>query len=171
MCSGPFPGNIWKHWKRFRKPLLPNHLPFRKWKQFGNLADQMETSDLPSDTNATNATVAMNCLTESKSVKRRSRRRPVSHGTTHRISIDTCISHSGIVDAGFDGRNTTMSRSKAFPRCMTLRLSAPMESDLETLAYDWRLSKAGAIRQILRRATAHEHDLPDQYRQVHGGEL
>ena len=46
-----------------------------------------------------------------------------------------------------------------------------MESELETLAYDWRLSKAGTIRQILRRAIAYEHELPDQYRQVHGGEL
>ena len=64
-----------------------------------------------------------------------------------------------------------MSKPKTFPYCMTLRLSAPMESELENLAYDWRLSKAGTIRRILRRAISDEHELPDQYRQVHGGEL
>jgi len=42
---------------------------FGKWKQFGNTEDQMETSDLPSDFNATNATNDINCPTESKSVK------------------------------------------------------------------------------------------------------
>ena len=54
----------------------------------------METSDLPSDADTTNATIAIKFPTESKSVKRRSRRRPLSHGMTHRIGIDTCISHA-----------------------------------------------------------------------------
>src|ERR1035441_10612894 len=27
MYSGPIPGNIWKQWKHFRKPMLTNHLP------------------------------------------------------------------------------------------------------------------------------------------------
>ena len=65
-----------------------------------------------------------------------------------------------------DGRNKKMSRQTRFPYCMTLRLTAPMESELETLAYDWRLSKAATIRQILRRAISAEHELPDL--QVHG---
>ena len=66
-----------------------------------------------------------------------------------------------------------MSKTKTFPYCMTLRLSAPMESELENLAYDRRMSKAGFIRRALRRAIAdaHEHELADQYRQSHGGEL
>jgi hypothetical protein len=53
-----------------------------------------------------------------------------------------------------------------------LRLTGPMESELENLAYDLRLSKAGFIRLALRQAItdAHEHDLADQYR-VYGGAL
>ena len=48
-----------------------------------------------------------------------------------------------------------------------------MQSEVENLAYDSRLSKAQFIRIALRRAIAeaYEHELPDQYRQVHGGEL
>src|ERR1039457_3014550 len=42
---------------------------FRKWKQFGNIEDQMETSDLPSDADTTNAAIAMNCPTELRYVK------------------------------------------------------------------------------------------------------
>jgi hypothetical protein len=64
-----------------------------------------------------------------------------------------------------------MSRQTRYSHSMTLRLEPSMESELETLAYDWRLSKAGTIRRILRRVIADEHALPDQYRQVHGGEL
>jgi hypothetical protein len=37
---------------------------------------------------------------------------------------------------------------------MTLRLTIPMESELEDLAYTLRLSKAGTIRRILGRAFA-----------------
>jgi hypothetical protein len=51
----------------------------------------METSDLPSDTNDTNATIAITFPTESKSVKRRSRQRPRSHRMTRRFRIDTCM--------------------------------------------------------------------------------
>ena len=54
----------------------------------------METSDLPSDANATKATIDMNCLTESKSVKRRSCQPLRSHRVKHRLRIHTGISHS-----------------------------------------------------------------------------
>jgi len=37
---------------------------------------------------------------------------------------------------------------------MTLRLEPSMESELENIAYDRRLSKAGTIRRILGRAIA-----------------
>lgn len=48
-----------------------------------------------------------------------------------------------------------------------------MDDDLDDLAYDLRLSRAGTIRRILRRAIAEaqEHELADQYRQVQGGGL
>jgi hypothetical protein len=54
----------------------------------------METSDLPSDADSANATIAIDFPTESKSVKRRSSERPLSARMTHGIGIDTCISHS-----------------------------------------------------------------------------
>lgn len=47
-----------------------------------------------------------------------------------------------------------MSRRTIFPYAMTLRLTSPMESGLEALAFDLRLSKAGTIRQFLRKAIA-----------------
>lgn len=47
-----------------------------------------------------------------------------------------------------------MTRLTRFPHCMTLRLSRQMDEDLESLAYDWRSSKAGTIRRILARAIA-----------------
>jgi hypothetical protein len=100
----------------------------------------METSDLASDADNTNATIATNFPTESKSVKRRSSERSLS------------VSHSGIGYSGFDGRNKTMSRPTTFPYAMTLRLSNEMQNGLEDLAYDLRLSRAGTIRRILRRA-------------------
>ena len=70
-----------------------------------------------------------------------------------------------------DGGSKMMKRSKHFPYAMTLRLSSPMQCQVENLAYDSRLSKAQFIRIALRRAIAYEHELPDQYRQVYGGEL
>jgi hypothetical protein len=47
-----------------------------------------------------------------------------------------------------------MSKMKTFPYCMTLRLTAPMETELENLAYDRHLSKAGFIRRCLHLAIA-----------------
>lgn len=70
-----------------------------------------------------------------------------------------------------DGRNKMMSRSRNYPYSMTLRLSSPMQCQVENLAYDSRMSKAQFIRSVLRRAIAALHELPDQYRQVYGGEL
>ena len=64
-----------------------------------------------------------------------------------------------------------MSRPKNFPYAMTLRLTMPMQTEVENLAYDSRMSKAQFIRTVLRKAIADEHALPDQYRQVHGGAL
>jgi len=57
----------------------------------------METSDLPSDADTTNATIAMKFPTELKYVK--GRQRPLGHRMTHRRRIDTCMSHPGIRDA------------------------------------------------------------------------
>jgi hypothetical protein len=66
-----------------------------------------------------------------------------------------------------------MKRSKHFPYCMTLRLSAPMESELENLAFDHHLSKAGFIRIVLRRAIAdaYEHATQNTPLQAQGGAL
>ena len=65
-----------------------------------------------------------------------------------------------------------MSKMKTFPYCMTLRLTAPMETELENLAYDRNVSKAGFIRRCLRRAIAEAYEhVPDQYRQDQGGAL
>jgi hypothetical protein len=47
-----------------------------------------------------------------------------------------------------------MSKMKTFPYCMTLRLTAPMETELENLAYDRNVSKASFIRRCLYRAIA-----------------
>ena len=47
-----------------------------------------------------------------------------------------------------------MTRSTRYPRCMTLRLDPRMDDDLDELAYDLRLSRAGTIRRILGRAIA-----------------
>jgi hypothetical protein len=48
-----------------------------------------------------------------------------------------------------------------------------MESELENLAYDLRLSRAGTIRQILRRAIAdaYDHGTPSRSFQTQGGAL
>ena len=66
-----------------------------------------------------------------------------------------------------------MSRPKTFPYAMTLRLSSEMETALEDLAYSRRLSKAGTIRQILRRAIADAYDQATQNTdlQAQGGVL
>ena len=53
-----------------------------------------------------------------------------------------------------------MSRQTTFPYAMTLRLSRNMESELENLAYDLRLSRAGTIRRILGRAIAEAYERP-----------
>ena len=50
-----------------------------------------------------------------------------------------------------------MSRPTRFSYCMTLRLEPNMESGLEDLAYTLRLSRAGTIRRLLRRAIAEAH--------------
>ena len=56
---------------------------------------------------------------------------------------------------------------------MTLRLDPRMDDDLDDLAYDLRLSRAGTIRQLLRRgiAEAHERPAPDKSFQTQGGAL
>jgi hypothetical protein len=56
---------------------------------------------------------------------------------------------------------------------MTLRLEPSMESELETFAYERRLSKAGTIRRILRRALAdaYDHGTQNTPTQAQGGEL
>ena len=66
-----------------------------------------------------------------------------------------------------------MSRQTRFPYCMTLRLSAPMESELDNLAFDHHLSKAGFIRIALRRAIAdaYDHATQNTHLRVQGGEL
>jgi hypothetical protein len=94
--------------------------------------------------------------------------RPLSHrmALPHRYTY--IYSHPGIVDAGFDGGNNTMSRPKNFPYAMTLRLTAPMESELENLAYTLRLSKAQFIRIALRRAIADAYEHEMQYTQLQG---
>lgn len=133
----------------------------------------METSDLPSDADNTNATIPINVPTESKSVKRRSRERSQSARMRHRIGIDTCMSHPGIRDAVEDGGSNTMSRSRNYSYSMTLRLTTPMQCEVENLAYDSRLSKAQFIRIALRRAIAdaHEHATQNTYLQSQGGAL
>ena len=65
-----------------------------------------------------------------------------------------------------------MSRRTNYPYCMTLRLSRNLETELENLAYECRMSKAGFIRRILSRAIAEAHrrkSSPDLYG-VGGGE-
>ena len=47
-----------------------------------------------------------------------------------------------------------MTGSVHFPHAMTLRISRQMDDELESLAYDLRISKAGTIRRILARAIA-----------------
>jgi hypothetical protein len=72
-----------------------------------------------------------------------------------------------------DGRNKTMSKTKTYPYCMTLRLTTPMESELENLAYDRHVSKAQFIRIALRRAIAdaNEHATQNTHLQTEGGAL
>ena len=72
-----------------------------------------------------------------------------------------------------DGGNKNMSKMKTFPYCMTLRLTAPMESELENLAYDLRLSKAGFIRRCIRHgiANASERGTQNTQSQTQGGAL
>src|ERR1039457_7245522 len=88
-----------------------------------------------------------------------------SVGARGRSRINTS-SHSGIGDAVEDGRRKNMSRSRNYPFSMTLRLTTPMQSEVENLAYDLRLSKAGFIRHCIRQGIA------DAYRsEEHTSEL
>ena len=66
-----------------------------------------------------------------------------------------------------------MSRSRNYPYSMTLRLSSPMQSEVENLAYDSRLSKAQFIRFALRRAIAeaYEYGTQNKLSQTQGGAL
>jgi hypothetical protein len=56
---------------------------------------------------------------------------------------------------------------------MTLRLSTPMQAEVENLAYDSRMSKAQFIRFALRRAIAdaYEHGTQKTHFQTQGGAL
>ena len=56
---------------------------------------------------------------------------------------------------------------------MTLRLSSPMQCEVENLAYESRLSKAQFIRIALRRAIAdaYDHGTPSRSFQTQGGAL
>ena len=106
MYSGPIPGKIWKHWKHFCKPLLTNHLPTcRNGNNLETPRTKRKHPTYPLTPTTTNATIAINFPTESKSVKRRSCQRPVSQRNPHGIGIDTCISYSGISDSGDADRN------------------------------------------------------------------
>jgi hypothetical protein len=72
-----------------------------------------------------------------------------------------------------DGRNKYMNRSRTYPYSMTLRLSSPMQSEVENLAYECRLSKAQFIRIALRRAIAdaYEHGTQNTPIPAQGGAL
>ena len=50
-----------------------------------------------------------------------------------------------------------MNRKLNFPYAMTLRLPVALESDLESMAYDRRCSKAALIRRILARVVDEEN--------------
>ena len=66
-----------------------------------------------------------------------------------------------------------MTRATRYPRCMTLRLDPRMHDDLDDLAYDLRLSRAGTIRRILGRAIAdaYDHATQNTHLRVQGGAL
>ena len=72
-----------------------------------------------------------------------------------------------------DGRRKNMSRSRNYPFSMTLRLTTPMQCEVENLAYESRLSKAQFIRIALRRAItdAYDHATQNTHLRVQGGEL
>jgi hypothetical protein len=133
----------------------------------------METSDLPSDANNANATIAMNLPTESKSVKRRSSERSLSARMRHGMGIDTCMPFRYRPCRVRWPEHKTMSRQTRFPYCMTLRLAAPMESELENLAYDRRMSKAEFIRRCIGQAIAdaYQHGTPNKCSQAQRGAL
>ena len=66
-----------------------------------------------------------------------------------------------------------MKRSKHFPYAMTLRLSSPMQSEVENLAYDSRISQAQLIRRCIRQGIAdvYEHGTQNTHFQTEGGAL
>jgi len=53
-----------------------------------------------------------------------------------------------------------MPRPTNFPYCFSLRLASGMQTELEDMAYQFRISRAQFIRRALRRAIveAHQHD-------------
>ena len=66
-----------------------------------------------------------------------------------------------------------MSRPKNFPYAMTLRLTTPMQSELENLAYDRRMSQASFIRRCIRQgiSDAYDHGTQNTHLQTQGGAL
>ena len=66
-----------------------------------------------------------------------------------------------------------MSRSRNYPFSMTLRLTTPMQSEVEDLAYERHVSKAGFIRRCIRQgiADAYEHGTRNTHLQAQGGAL
>lgn len=51
-----------------------------------------------------------------------------------------------------------MNRSKTYPYAMTLRLSIPMQTEVENRAYECRMSKAGFIRRCIRLGISDAYD-------------
>jgi hypothetical protein len=121
----------------------------------------------------TNATIAIDFLTDSKSVKRRSCQLPRGHPNDARHGYRYLYAIPVSVMPLENGRSKNMSRSRNYPYSMTLRLSNPMESELENLAYDRRMSKASFIRHCIAEsiADAHDHRTPTKCCQNQKGAL
>jgi len=66
-----------------------------------------------------------------------------------------------------------MSKPKNFPHAMTLRLSEPMHTAVENLAYDARISQSGFIRRCIHRGItlAYEGKPSSALGRIGGGEL
>jgi predicted DNA-binding protein len=66
-----------------------------------------------------------------------------------------------------------MSRPTRYSYSMTLRLEPSMESELENLAYDRNVSKAGFIRRCIGQAIAdaHQHGTSTKHSQAQRGAL
>jgi hypothetical protein len=93
--------------------------------------------------------------------------------SSHRLRIHTSTAIPVALMPLEDGRSKNMSRSRNYPYAMTLRLSSPMQCEVENLAYDSRLSMAQFIRRALRRAIAdaYEHGTQNTHLQAEGGAL